>query len=558
MKNYFLNLKIGTKLIAAFASIIVLYIFTVFISLHTIQNMSGKMNDFYNQPFANVEASMSMLSNLHLVGKNLTIMAATDNVMDEDELMMETKSASQEVEKKLEILQTGYGSDTELVKSLGEEFAAMKIPRDRIISLLESGDAEQALDIYVNEYASKMKRVSDTLSQVTDECVMDAENTLNTSLVSNAEARLMILILAFVSILITCILWLTITRSILRPVNEIKKAAQSVAEGKLEANLSFTSRNELGQLAESIRQTTMALNAYVSEIKTGMTALGKGKLNYRTKVKFKGDFVALGDALDEIGELLRNAIQQISGSAEQVAGGAEQVSNAAQALAQGTSQQASSIEELAVSISEITESINGNAEKAVRSSKLADNVGRSLESNDQQMHRLLTAIKEIKNNSQEITGIVKEIEDIAFQTNILALNASVEAARAGEAGRGFSVVAGEVRRLASKTAEASKLTAGLVDKNSEAVNAGMDTVHTTADSLKASVERAQEVNQMMDEISEVSVQQAEAIMQVRKSMDLISDIVQGNSASSEESAAASEELSAQAQMLKELVEQFEI
>lgn len=558
MKNYFLNLKIGTKLIAAFASIIVLYIFTVFISLHTIQNMSGKMNDFYNQPFANVEASMSMLSNLHLVGKNLTIMAATDNVMDEDELMMETKSASQEVEKKLEILQTGYGSDTELVKSLGEEFAAMKIPRDRIISLLESGDAEQALDIYVNEYASKMKRVSDTLSQVADECVMDAENTLNTSLVSNAEARLMILILAFVSILITCILWLTITRSILRPVNEIKKAAQSVAEGKLQANLSFTSRNELGQLAESIRQTTMALNAYVSEIKTGMTALGKGKLNYRTKVKFKGDFVALGDALDEIGELLRNAIQQINGSAEQVAGGAEQVSNAAQALAQGTSQQASSIEELAVSISEITESINGNAEKAVRSSKLADNVGRSLESNDQQMHRLLTAIKEIKNNSQEITGIVKEIEDIAFQTNILALNASVEAARAGEAGRGFSVVAGEVRRLASKTAEASKLTAGLVDKNSEAVNAGMDTVHTTADSLKASVERAQEVNQMMDEISEVSVQQAEAIMQVRKSMDLISDIVQGNSASSEESAAASEELSAQAQMLKELVEQFEI
>nr|WP_288974301.1 HAMP domain-containing methyl-accepting chemotaxis protein [uncultured Blautia sp.] len=558
MKNYFLNLKIGTKLIAAFASIIVLYIFTVFISLHTIRNMSEKIDNFYNQPFANVEASMSMLSNLHLVGKNLTIMAATDNVMDEDELMMQTKSASQEVEKKLEFLQTGYGSDTELIKNLGEGFASYKLTRNRVISLLESGDAKQALEIYVNEYASKMKQVSDTLSQVTDECIMDAENTLNTSLISNGEARIMILILAFVSILITCVLWLTITRSILKPVNEIKKAAQSVAEGKLQANLSFTSRNELGQLAESIRQTTMALNAYVSEIKTGMTALGKGKLNYRTKVKFKGDFVALGDALDEIGELLRNAIRQINGSAEQVAGGAEQVSNAAQTLAQGTSQQASSIEELAVSISEITESINGNAEKAVRSSKLADNVGRSLENNDQQMHRLLTAIKEIKNNSQEITGIVKEIEDIAFQTNILALNASVEAARAGEAGRGFSVVAGEVRRLASKTAEASKLTAGLVDKNSEAVNVGMDTVHTTADSLKDSVERAQEVNQMMDEISEVSVQQADAIMQVRKSMDLISDIVQGNSASSEESAAASEELSAQAQMLKELVEQFEI
>lgn len=558
MKNYFTNLKIGTKLIAAFASILVLYIFTVFISLHTIQNMSEKIDDFYNQPFANVEASMSMLSNLHLVGKNLTIMAATDDVMDEDEIMTQTRAASKEVEEKLEILQTGYGSDTELVKNLNEEFAALKIPRDRIMSLLESGDSDQALDIYINEYVPKMIRVSTTLSNVTDECVKDAENTLNTSLTSNAEARIMILVLAIVSILITCLLWLVITRSILRPVYEIKKAAQSVAEGKLQADLSFTSRNELGQLAESIRQTTKALNEYVSEIKTGMTALGKGKLNYRTKVKFKGDFIALGDALDEIGELLRNAIQQINGSAEQVAGGAEQVSNAAQALAQGTSQQASSIEELAVSIGEMTESINGNADKAVKSSKLADSVGHSLESNDQQMHRLLTAIKEIKNNSQEITGIVKEIEDIAFQTNILALNASVEAARAGEAGRGFSVVAGEVRRLASKTAEASKLTAGLVDKNTEAVNVGMETVRTTADSLKTSVERAQEVNRMMDDISEISIQQAEAIMQVRKSMDLISDIVQGNSASSEESAAASEELSAQAQMLKELVEQFEI
>ena len=552
MKKYFSNLKIGTKLIAAFASILVLYILTVLVSVHTIQSMSEKMDDLYNQPFAKVEASMNMASNLHLVGKNLTIMAATEDIVDEDALMAETKAAIQEEAKDLEFLQTGYGSDTAQVRTLGEQFRELGIPRDQIITLLEQGKSEQALALYVSEYMPKMDKVNDTLNKLTGECVNDAEDTLNTSLTSNTNVRFMILGLALICILITCVLWLTITRSILGPVNEIKKAAQAVAD------LSYTSDNELGQLAENIRETTKALNIYVSEIKTGMTALGNGKLNYRTKIKFKGDFVALGDALDEIGGLLRNAIQQISGSAEQVAGGAEQVSNAAQALAQGTSQQASSIEELAVSINEITESINGNADKAVKSSRLADNVGCSLESNDQQMRSLLDAIKEIKNNSREITGIVKEIEDIAFQTNILALNASVEAARAGEAGRGFYVVAGEVRRLASKTAEASKLTAGLVEKNTEAVNVGMNTVHSTAESLKTSVEKAQEVNRMMDEISELSVQQAEAIMQVRRSMDLISDIVQGNSASSEESAAASEELSAQAQMLKELVEQFEI
>ena len=149
------------------------------------------------------------------------------------------------------------------------------------------------------------------------------------------------------------------------------------------------------------------------------------------------------------------------------------------------------------------------------------------------------------------------IDSIAFQTNILALNAAVEAARAGDAGRGFSVVAEEVRRLATKTAGASKLTAELVEKNSDAVSDGMDAVNLTAQTLKTSVEGARQVSHKMDKISETSVQQADAITQIRKSVELISEIVQGNSATSEESAAASEELSAQAQLLKELVERFE-
>ena len=180
-----------------------------------------------------------------------------------------------------------------------------------------------------------------------------------------------------------------------------------------------------------------------------------------------------------------------------------------------------------------------------------------MESNNQMMN-LMEYNRQIKKNSVEITGIAKEIEDIAFQTNILALNAAVEAARAGEAGKGFSVVAGEVRRLASKTSSASRLTSDLSEKNKEAVEAGMVAANDTAKTLKKSVDGAQEVNKMVSKISHASVQQAEAISQIRKTVELISDIVQGNSATSEESAAASEELSAQAQILKELVERFEV
>ena len=168
------------------------------------------------------------------------------------------------------------------------------------------------------------------------------------------------------------------------------------------------------------------------------------------------------------------------------------------------------------------------------------------------------AIRAIRRNSDEINSIVSEIEDIAFRTNILSLNASVEAARAGEAGRGFAVVASEVRRLAAKASDAAKMTAGLVEKNSAAVDLGLEAVDATANTLGGSVESAGQVIGMMTKISGLSVQQAESINQIRRSVEAISEIVQGNSATSEESAAASEELSAQAGILRELVEKFEI
>ena len=170
------------------------------------------------------------------------------------------------------------------------------------------------------------------------------------------------------------------------------------------------------------------------------------------------------------------------------------------------------------------------------------------------MEEALEAIRAIRRNSDEINSIVSEIEDIAFRTNILSLNASVEAARAGEAGRGFAVVASEVRRLAAKASDAAKMTAGLVEKNSAAVDLGMEAVDTTAHTLGGSVEGAGQVIGMMTKISGLSVQQADSINQIRRSVEAISEIVQGNSATSEESAAASEELSAQAGILRELVE----
>ena len=556
MRERFRNYKTGRKMVIAFFSIILLYVVTVTVAIVNVETISSRMEAIYADQFANVQSSLRMTASLRAVGRNIAILAATEGLVDEDEYLQNTRELIRDEQAALSELSTGYITAPEKVEELNEKFQILAETRARIMTLLEAGD-ERVLSLYADEYLPRSNDVRIVLSEVADLSAEETAASIETEHHSNHRVIIMLVILSAVCIAATILICSMVTRNIVRPINEVKEASNTISNGRLNIALGYRSKDELGQLADDIRRTAKVLNSYVSEIQSGLTALGNGRLNYRSEVEFKGDFVALGNGLKEISRLLRNSLQQINSSAEQVSLGAEQVSNSSQALAQGASEQAGSIEELAVSINEIAQSVKDNADSAVDSSRQAALVGQKLEECDGQMETLMKSIHEVKNNSGKITGIVRQIEDIAFQTNILALNAAVEAARAGDAGRGFSVVAEEVRRLATKTAGASKLTAELVEKNSDAVSDGMDAVNLTAQTLKTSVEGARQVSHKMDKISETSVQQADAITQIRKSVELISEIVQGNSATSEESAAASEELSAQAQLLKELVERFE-
>ena len=216
------------------------------------------------------------------------------------------------------------------------------------------------------------------------------------------------------------------------------------------------------------------------------------------------------------------------------------------------------MQELAANINEISDGVRNNADDSVNASRKINQVNGLLTDSSGAMGELIREIRNINENSMTIGKIVKEVEDIAFQTNILALNASVEAARAGDAGRGFSVVANEVRHLAAKTTEASKMMAGLAQQTLAQAESGTRAADRATTSMDHVVDGTQEIIEMVDRISDASVRQADSIVQIRQSIEMVSEIVQGNSAMAEESAAASEELSAQAQVLKKLVEEFEL
>ena len=331
-------------------------------------------------------------------------------------------------------------------------------------------------------------------------------------------------------------------------------------KGNLSADVEYDSKDEFGEMATYMHEMTTGVAAIIKDIERILTAMAGGDFSARSadRSSYIGDYKKILQAMIGIKAALNTTMTTLNQSADQVASGSDQVSSGAQALSQGATEQASSVEELAATINDISNRINENAHGAETASKKSDMVSEIAGEGNRRMQDMLSAMADISNSSGEIGKIIKTIEDIAFQTNILALNAAVEAARAGSAGKGFAVVADEVRDLASKSAEASKNTAVLIENSLAAVENGRRIADETAGALEKVVSGIQEATDMMDSIARASREQADAITQITVGIDQISSVVQTNSATSEESAAASEELSSQAQIMKDLVRKFKL
>jgi methyl-accepting chemotaxis protein len=343
-----------------------------------------------------------------------------------------------------------------------------------------------------------------------------------------------------------------ISRIISKPINQMVDAANEIALGNTDIAVEVESRDETGMLAEAFGRMIAGIKEQVSVV----LALARGDLSIEVTPRSEKD--TMGIALKGTVEQLNNMFSEINRAAEQVSLGAQQVSGGAQSLSQGSTEQASSIEELSASIMQISSKINGNAKNVSLAAQYANDAGEEVARGMEQMRSMLSAMSEIDNSSNEISKIIKVIDDIAFQTNILALNAAVEAARAGAAGKGFAVVADEVRNLASKSADAAKQTTSLIENSIQIVRNGSQIAEKTASSLSEIEEKTTLVSKAMEDISKASAEQAEAIEQINRGIEQISAVVQTNSATAEESAASSEELSSQANILKEQISTFKL
>ena len=553
------NLKIRTKLLATFMLVIILFIGTVAIAIYGLQANANKYSEFYNVEYKVTNNIMSMRRGLQIIVKNLAFITIESDESKKESYQDELQTELTALEENAYWLFENFTGDSQLLDSFSDSIQKAMELQENVITTSETDNLE-AQRILLEEYQPLVQEAVNTLIQIS----AVEEKTAEDNFLSTVDMQELLVAaqigMAVVALIITILLSTYLTRSITKPLRQLETAADKIVNGNFDISVTYESKDELGSLTKSFKNMTFILETVISDASRLLSEMADGNFDVRTNAeeRYVGSLQSLLLSIRKLNKDLSITLGQINQSADQVASGSGQVSNGAQALAQGATEQAASVEELASTITNISYQVKSTADNAMEARSKSNTAGGEAEICNNQMHDMMDAMEEIARSSNEISKIIKTIEDIAFQTNILALNAAVEAARAGEAGKGFAVVAEEVRSLASKSSVASKNTAELIESSVNAVTRGTKLANSTAESLVQVVNHVRSASTKVDEIANAAEEQAGAIEQVTLGVDQISSVVQTNSATAEESAAASQELSEQASTLKSLVAKFKL
>ena len=555
------NMKIGKKLLLSFLLTAVVSSTAGVFGIVTASSLNAGYRDaLVNYGFAQGEVgrfnaefahSRSSLKDTVLYTDEKNIQNAIDKV----------NQVNSNVNQYLAAMQKSMVSTQEMAyyNNIKSEYSDYLQAENKALALAKANKNEEAFSVIKSEgtpLANKVQANVDSLIKLQ----VSTGNQLAAKLSSQEEkSNLAILAVVLISFIISAFIAVKISRSISRPVGEMADAAEKMAAGHLDVQVHVDSTNEIGRLASSFSKSAASIREYIAEITKILGRVEHGDLTLeKADLEYVGDYAALKDSYFGILKSLNKTLGEISEAAEQVTNGSEEISGASQALAQGATEQASSVEELSATITEISAQVKNNAELAVSANENIMSAQSKIETSNRYMEELVASMSQISDSSSQIENIIKTIDDLAFQTNILSLNAAVEAARAGDAGKGFSVVADEVRSLAGKSAEAARSTAVLIQNSIREVKDGARIADETAKSLLEAVEGTKTVSEMVDKISIASTRQSDQIGQITLGVSQISSVVQTNSATAEESAAASEEFSAQAKAMKQLISEFRL
>lgn len=345
--------------------------------------------------------------------------------------------------------------------------------------------------------------------------------------------------------------YLLLGRFVRKPLDQVVHVMEELESGHLGSRVQLNQQDEIGRLARTMNSFADCLETDVVE---SLEKLAGGDLTFDVQPRDQND--KLRGSLKKLGADLNGLLSQMSGVGSEIASGSGMVAESSQSLSDGATMQASSLEEISASMNQISSQIETNAENAGQANQLSIESRKAAEKGNQSMQTMVEAMAQINDAGQNISKIIKVIDEIAFQTNLLALNAAVEAARAGQHGKGFAVVAEEVRNLAARSAKAASETADLIEGSVEKTVNGTRIAEETAGALSEIVDGISKVTDLIAEIASASQEQSQGIQQVNQGIHQIDQVTQQNTANAEQGASAAMELSGQAEQMRQMLTRF--
>lgn len=342
------------------------------------------------------------------------------------------------------------------------------------------------------------------------------------------------------------------------PIRDMIRLMGKLADGDLGQQFESKKQDEIGKMGDSVNELLTSLRSVFESIDDVMGGVEQGDLSREITIDLKGDLERIKSRINQSIQMLGDTVFTVKETTQSVEQSARELSDSAAQLSSSSSEQAATIEEVSSAVAQIESHSKQNSEHANEAKKTTDETLTLVNRGSQQMDEMQTSMDEINDTSRDVTKIIKVIDEIAFQTNLLALNAAVEAARAGKYGKGFSVVAEEVRNLAARSAEAARTTSDLIESSNKQVENGVEIANQTNDILKEIVTEVQKSNELVTLITEASKEQTVGISEIYTGISQVNDAVQQNSAIAEETASSSEVLLNQSTSLQQAIHRFKL
>lgn len=558
MKKKLENMHLKERIDYGYRKVITMMLISGLLSVVIIGILFANMMHYVENVNVADQAVKICRINVNAAARNIREMALNEDTSSYDNYEQTVKRLLSEVDSELQILKK-----TEVLSDENyEEYATALSDWGKIgysiIEEIKNGNDENATDAILNNCTPALNKVVEIaikLDELTDEA-------------SSETVRNMVVctVAGFVVIIVCLVFAFTLTRktskrvleTILEPLHAIEDVAMELTEGNLHSMLEYHSDDEIGKLAHSMRKSIRILGTYVDDIDRSMKLFSEGNFDVHPEVEWRGDFVGILNSFMAFQASMAGTIKGIQNVSNEVSGAAEQVASSSNDLADGATNQAAVVEELTATVTGVSEQVEKNSQSAKEISVKVDELGNAISESNGKMHEMVDSMHEISEASKEIDKIITTINEIASQTNLLALNASIEAARAGEAGKGFAVVANQVNVLADQSAQAAKESATLIETSVKAVEKGMVIAGQTAAQLEEVAENSKLITTEVTNIAETLETQTTEIKQINEGIEQINDVVQTNSATSEECAAASQEMSSEAESLREMIRKFKV